>query len=77
MILQGARAGMVLQRGTKLRQGGQAFIFPHWPVTGYRLPSGTGPCLGGGSHLWRRTISREGSNCKTSVASIPSWEDGP
>lgn len=62
--------------GPKWKKGGRAFLFLHQPVTGCRLPSGTGPRLGGGSDLWPRTIPRERRSCETSVPMFPTAENG-
>ena len=50
-------AEMVLQSYLKLRWGGQAFVFPHWPVTGCGLAPGKGTW---GRHLQLKAVPREG-----------------
>ena len=50
-------AEMVIQSYPKVRWGGQAFVFPHWPIIGYGLAPGKGTW---GRHLQLKALPREG-----------------
>lgn len=49
---------MTLQSCPELRQGGRAFVFQHWPLSGLGLPQDREPNLGEDGSLGQREIPR-------------------